>query len=267
MGKEFPPIKLGKLSIEKEDLDEIDVLLDNKNIGAVVLIEFIEESNGNMRYSKVFQEDYDSKNKVKYLYKRGSSRGTDITPSCLVTELDKTFNNKFLKWFTKNKNKNELFKILFELIINKKEIIYNDLDEFIKLLNIKDSNILLSIVINKNNEINYLNDYVEFRDILIDDSLKKYYGGKKNIKGDGICCLCDIEKEVYGLVANATGFMFSNVDKKGNIPGLNDNNQWKLLLLDLATSASAYRLEQAALTRSMGISTSNADTVKSHSIS
>ena len=33
--------KLGKLSIEKEDLDEIDVLLDNKNIGAVVLIDFI----------------------------------------------------------------------------------------------------------------------------------------------------------------------------------------------------------------------------------
>ena len=155
--------KLGKLSIEKEDLDEIDVLLDNKNIGAVVLIEFIEESNGNMRYSKVFQEDYDSKNKVKYLYKRGSSRGTDITPSCLVTELDKTFNNKFLKWFTKNKDKNELFKILFELIINKKEIIYNDLDEFIKLLNIKDSNILLSIVINKNNETYYYKWRVRLR--------------------------------------------------------------------------------------------------------
>lgn len=221
--------KLGKLSIEKEDFDEIDVLLDNKNIGAVVMVEFIEEADGSMLYSKVFQEDYDSLNKVKYLYKKGSSRGTDITPSCLVTELNKTFNIKFLKWFENNKDKNDLFNTIYESIINNKDIIYKDLDEFIKLLGIKDSNILLSIVINKNNEIKYLNDFTEFKDILIEDSLKKYYGGKKNIRGNGICCLCDLEKEVYGLVANATGFMFSNVDKKGNISGFNDNNQWKLL--------------------------------------
>lgn len=221
--------KLGKLNIEKEDFDEIDVLLDNKNIGAVVMVEFIEEADGSMLYSKVFQEDYDSLNKVKYLYKKGSSRGTDITPSCLVTELNKTFNIKFLKWFENNKDKNDLFNTLYESIINNKDIIYKDLDEFIKLLGIKDSNILLSIVINKNNEIKYLNDFTEFKDILIEDSLKKYYGGKKNIRGNGICCLCDLEKEVYGLVANATGFMFSNVDKKGNISGFNDNNQWKLL--------------------------------------
>lgn len=221
--------KLGKLSIEKEGLDEIDVLLDNKNIGAVVLVEFIMESNGNILYSKVFQEDYDSKNKVKYLYKRGSSRGTDITPSCLVTDLDKTFNNKFLKWFDNNKDKNDFFNSLNEVIMNEKDVIYDELDNFIKFLDIKDANILLSIVINKNNEIKYLNDFDEFKDILIENSLKKYYGGKKNIRGEGICCLCDIEKEVYGLAANAAGFMFSNVDKKGNIPGLGYTNQWKLL--------------------------------------
>lgn len=77
--------ELGKLYIEKENLDEIEVLLDNKKIGAVVLVEFIEEStNGNIIYNKVYQEDYDSKNKVKYLYKKGSSRGTNITPSSLL---------------------------------------------------------------------------------------------------------------------------------------------------------------------------------------
>lgn len=104
--------KLGKLYIEKENLDEIDILLDNKKIGAVVLVEFNEDNDGNIKYNKVYQEDYDSKNKVKYLYKKGSSRGTDITPSCLITELDKTFNNKFVKWFNNNKDKNILFEKL-----------------------------------------------------------------------------------------------------------------------------------------------------------
>lgn len=44
--------KLGKLYIEKENLDQIDVLLDNKKIGAVVLVEFIEDSKGNFSYNK-----------------------------------------------------------------------------------------------------------------------------------------------------------------------------------------------------------------------
>lgn len=221
--------KLGKLYIEKENLDEIDVLLDNKKIGAVFLVEFLEDSNGNLSYNKVFQEDYDSQNKVKYLYKKGSSRGTDITPSCLITELDKTFNNKFIKWFENNKDNSEIFHKIYLEIKNNESLIYSQLDELIKSVSIKGANILLSIVINKHDEIKYLNDFSEFKQILLDDSLKKYYGGKKNIKGTGSCCLCNQNKEVYGLVANASGFKFSTVDKVGNVPGFLEKNQWKLL--------------------------------------
>lgn len=220
--------KLGKLYIEKENLDEIDVLLDNKKIGATVLVEIIEEPDGNYRYNKVFQEDYDSKNKVKYLYKRGSSRGTDITPSCLVTDLEKTFNNKFLKWFEKNKSKNALFESLYNLVLDKQNQIFIDLNNIIQSINLKDSNILLSIAISKNNKLLYLNDFAEFKNILKEDSLKKYYGSKK-IKGKGVCCLCDEHKKVYGLVSTAIGFSFSTPEKIGNVPGNNIRNQWKLL--------------------------------------
>ena len=220
--------KLGKLYIEKENLDEIDILLDNKKIGAVVLVEFNEDNDGNIKYNKVYQEDYDSKNKVKYLYKKGSSRGTDITPSCLITELDKTFNNKFVKWFNNNKDKNILFEKLNNAITNDIKNMYSTIEDLLKLLDVKGANILLSIVINKNNEIFYLNDFEEFKDILLKNSLDKYQGPKK-IKGNGVCCLCNKQKEVYGLVSNSIGFAFSTPEKEGNVPGNDLKNQWKLL--------------------------------------
>lgn len=220
--------KLGKLYLEKENLDEIEVLLDDKKIGAVVLVQFIQDSNGNLTFDKIFQEEYDIKNKVKYLYKRGSSRGTDITPSCLITDLEKTFNNKFYKWFERNNSKKDLFKLLYEEISVNKDDIESNLSKILDLIDVNDSNILLSIVISKNDKIYYLNDFSEFKDILHEDSLKKYYGSKK-IKGDGVCCLCNNEREVYGLVSNAIGFSFSTPEKIGNVPGNNIRNQWKLL--------------------------------------
>lgn len=219
--------KLGKLYIEKENLDEIDILLDNKKIGAVVLVEFIEDSDGNINYNKVYQEDYDSKNKVKYLYKKGSSRGTNITPSSLLGKtLETTFKIKFLKWFENNKN-NEFFLKFYNELINNKDEIFNKLNEIINNINTSD-NILISIVVNNNDKINYLNDFEEFREILVNDSLKKYQGPKK-IKGNGVCCLCNKQKEVYGLVSNSIGFAFSTPEKRGNVPGNDLKNQWKLL--------------------------------------
>lgn len=220
--------KLGKLYIEMENLNEIDVLLDNKNIGAVILVEFTESSDDKFKFNKVFHEDYDLENKVKYLYKKGSSRGTDITPSCLVTDLDKTFNNKFLKWFEKNKDKNDLFLSLYDEIICEEEKIFYEINEIIKILNVKDANILLSVVVSNDDETKYIYDFEEFVNVLKEDSLKKYYGSK-NIKGNGVCYLCDESKEVYGLVSSAIGFSFSTPEKKGNVPGNDIKNQWKLL--------------------------------------
>ena len=220
--------KLGKLYIENENLNEFEVFVDNKKIGAVVLVEFIEESNGNIYYNKVFQEDYDSKNKVKYLYKKGGSNGIDIMPSCLITELPKTYKNKFVKWFDKNKDNNNLFEKLNETIQNNKDIIFADLKELTEPINLKDSNILLSMVISKNNQIKYLHEFDEFNDLFINACHDKFQGPKK-IKGDGVCYLCNHEKEVFGLISNFVGFTFSTPEKVGNVPGNNIKNQWKLL--------------------------------------
>lgn len=220
--------KLGKLYIEKENLNEFEVLVDNKKIGAVVLVELVEQENGEINYINSYQEDYDLQNNVKYLYKKGSSNGIDISPSCLITELPKTFKNKFIKWFDKNQSQNNLFAKLNNVLIEKKEAIFSDLDNLIKTIDIKDSNILLSLVVNKDNKINYLYDFEEFRDFFIESCFDKFQGPKK-IKGDGVCYLCNQEKEVFGLVSNSIGFTFSTPEKIGNVPGNDIKNQWKLL--------------------------------------
>ena len=94
--------------------------------------------------------------------------------------MDKTFNNKFVKWFNNNKDKNILFEKLNNAITNDIKNMYSTIEDLLKLLDVKGANILLSIVINKNNEIFYLNDFEEFKDILLKNSLDKYQGPKKN---------------------------------------------------------------------------------------
>ena len=40
--------------------------------------------------------EYDDSLKFKYLYRAGSSRGTDITPTAKITDIDKTYSNKII---------------------------------------------------------------------------------------------------------------------------------------------------------------------------
>lgn len=228
--------ELGKLWIEKENLDTIDVLLDaeklKKRTKKVILVELDEVSQNNFEFNKVSLKEYDPKDNIKYLYKRGAPNGTDITPSCLITELDKTFNNKFFKWFEQNSVDDFLKGILACLEDNKEEIFKDIKDLYNNLESSDNKNVVLTLVINNDDGENFLGDYDIFKESLKAKAFEKYYfikSGKKNIKGEGICFLCDEEKEVFGLVSNAIGFAFSTPDKKGNVPGLNIENQWKQL--------------------------------------
>lgn len=228
--------ELGKLWIEKENLETIDVLLDaeklKKNTKKVILVELDEISENNFEFNKVSLKEYDPKDNAKYLYKSGSSRGTDITPSCLITELEKTFNNKFIKWFEQN-NTDEFIKYCLKCLKDNEEKIYNDINDLYNGLDSSDNkNVILTLVINQGDEQKFLGDFEIFKESLKIKAFEKYYfikSGKKNIRGEGLCFLCDEEKEVFGLVSNAIGFAFSTPDKRGNVPGLNIENQWKQL--------------------------------------
>ncbi|SFL74616.1 CRISPR-associated protein, Csh1 family [Methanobrevibacter olleyae] len=226
--------ELGKLWIEREDLNPIDVFLDaeklKRSTKRVILVELDEISENQLKFSKISLKEYNPKDNLKYLYRSGSSRGTDITPSCLITELERTFNNKFFKWFEQN-NDDDFLKAILNCLTDDKELIFDEiLSVFNGLANSESNNVILTLAINSNDSFNYIGDYDIFKDILISKASEKYYKkDSKQIKGLGHCFLCDDEKEVFGLVSNSIGFAFSTPDKKGNVSDFNVENQWKQL--------------------------------------
>jgi CRISPR-associated protein Csh1 len=75
--------------------------------------------------------DYKQNLKEKYAYRSGSANGANLSPSAKLTEIQKTVNNKIIKWFAKYKDseavepeeKEFLENIEQELIAHSKEII------------------------------------------------------------------------------------------------------------------------------------------------
>lgn len=234
---------LGKSYIEREKFDTIYLLLDDLNkVTTVIVVEF--EKNGNyLGYLGVKEKEFSPADKQLYLYKKGSSRGTDLTPSTKITEPKKTFDMKFFKYFKDNKDEDKLVKEIHDEIEANAERILNDIENTFSNIQSKKNSPLLTISIKENNETKYLNDYEFFKEEIIEKATKKYYTKKTNPtkKGKGECFLCGENKEVMGLVPNAIGFTFSTVDKQGNLPDLKYENQWKLvpICLDCALELEA----------------------------
>jgi len=235
--------ELGKTYIEKEPFNKIDLLLDDLNkVTTVIMVEF-EKIGNNMNYFGVKEKEFSTSDTHLYLYKKGSSRGTDLTPTTKITEPKKTFDLKFFKYFKDNKDSNKLVKEIHDEIEENNERILADIKNTFSNIQSKKNSPLLTISIKENNETKYLNDYEFFKKEIIEKATKKYYTKKTNPtkKGEGECFLCGENKEVMGLVPNSIGFTFSTVDKQGNLPDLKYDNQWKLvpICLDCALELEA----------------------------
>jgi len=222
---------LGKIYTEKENFQKIDLLLDDlSKVESTIIVEF-EKNGDNFKYISTNEKKFSTDDTHLYLYKKGSPRGTDLTPSTKITEVDKTFNSKFFKWFDNNKKNNPLVKELFNEISYNEDLIKEDIKNVFGNLESKKISPLLSISIKENDKVNYLENYDFFKNQIIEKATEKYSTKKTNPtkKGYGQCYLCGKDKEVMGLVPNAIGFTFSTVDKRGNLPGLSYDNQWKLI--------------------------------------
>ena len=92
---------------------------DERNYPHLLLIEFTKEKNEDKEglfgedwkwvFNKIDYREHSTNLKSKLLYKRGKgSNGPDLTPTSKVTELEKTFEKKIVKWFESNKNYDSL---------------------------------------------------------------------------------------------------------------------------------------------------------------
>ena len=220
-------VEEGKIKPEEQFVDKAKL----KKTKIVLCITFKKDSEDTLEYIGIKPEEYDESKSISYLYKGLPGSGVDLMPSTLISkDITTAVKKRIFAWFEGNVDKNNLFRGIYDALINEKEHIIKDISLAYGSLD-KESkyNTLLTIKIFDGGAYKYLWDYKEFRDSFIDEAKKQYYYKKSmgESKGEGTCYLCGKHKEVYGFVLPAFGFSFSTADKPGFVPGFNKEWMWK----------------------------------------
>jgi CRISPR-associated protein Csh1 len=244
--------ELGKYEKEKNSniKSNFDIWLedsyDEKNYPHLLLIEFKREEidNNNLStntdrnwiYNQVVYREHSKKLKSKLLYKRGSSRGTDKTPTCKIAKsVSGTFYQKILAWFSDNQDKSflsdvqkEFIKTIYEEIRSKSDIILAELKE--KMSIIDKGSVVLSVVFVDDGQQKYIGDFDFFTKFITEESALDYKYSKTSnsfsSSKDKLCAICkQKQSEVYGYF---TSLKFYNVDKPGMVTGgFDQSKSWK----------------------------------------
>ncbi len=220
--------QIGKYALEcnEKSVDNpIDILIDNPSNRYTKNILFINLYNENKTYQfkGIELEQFDEKRLPLYLYRKGASRGTDLTPIAMITEPKKTFEGKIVAWFKKELSE--------EFISSLKKSIEQNYDSILEGLNKYSSreNNILSIKIDGK----YIGEFDFFKNILIENAKENFYykssfpKGNKTSKGENChCSICKNKKTtVLGFVST---FKFYTVDKRGFVSGgFQQSDAWK----------------------------------------
>jgi len=204
-----------------------------------VIVILLEENRGEYQFKEVDIEEFREDHILKYLYGRGSPRGTDITPTSKLSSkpISYTFENRILKCLAGIKSnaatlgltkqeQNELNEIINQLDISKK-LVTEGLNERAKEV-AKGEGAILTICFESDGERKYLGDTEVFRKVLIQNSKTNYHSKYKtqSIGTDKVCSVCQKTRaEVYGFVNT---YNFYTVDKPGFVTGgFRQEDAWK----------------------------------------
>jgi CRISPR-associated protein Csh1 len=235
-------MKIGRWVRKNEDSeglirDFIQNPNEKGNIKKVLAIALKQQKNGFV-YDRVNVQEFSETKLEQYLYRHGSSRGADVTPtSKFAGDMEKTFKNKIHKCIADiEKEKGSIGlttdeqKIIIQinkaLSVSEKEIIkclqkqLEDID--------KNEGFILTLAFSGNEGRQYIGDMNLFKKVLQNKAKEKYYKqyGKKSLGQDEICSVChEKQKEVYGFVNT---YNFYTVDKPGFVSGgFKQQDAWK----------------------------------------
>jgi len=208
--------RLGQLVLERNP--EKDTLLENPNSSGNYPLVFclcVSQDNGDFKWEGVRVEEFDVTKYTKYLFRRGSSRGANFSPTAHLVEVDKTFPNKIIGWFklvekihdSLSEEDNRFFSQLYQHLTLNEENIIKDLSE--KGSRSKDGKI---ITLNINGK--YPGEIGAFQKAL------KLLVNEKDMSisaKNQICSVCGQQKEV--VLGNSSPFSFYTIDKPGFISG------------------------------------------------
>lgn len=209
---------LGEILLNKENKTPIDILIENPDSNGTYKVVWSLEFDKNLNFQKISVEEFKAESPCIYLYKRASgSNAPDFSPTSRVTEPEKTFTKKLLKWLENHKNIPEIEKIYNELLENKDKIIQK-LEELNQQT--KDNKILTLKIDGK---YLYEIENPNFKKILLEDYLSKI---KEISKKDGICSVCGEEKKEVFTTSQI--YKFYTFDKECYIAGgFNKKEAWK----------------------------------------
>ncbi len=209
---------LGEILLAKEQKSRVDILIENPDSNGTYKVVWALEFDQNLVFQKVGVEEFKAETPHLYLYKRASgSNAPDFSPTSRVTEPQKTFIKKVLKWFENHKKIPEIEKIYNELVKNRDKVL-NSLEELYKQT--KENKIL---TIKIDGKYLYEVQMIDFKKILLEDYLDKI---KEIAKKNGVCSVCGEKKEE--VFTTSLVYKFYTLDKECYITGgFNKKEAWK----------------------------------------
>ncbi|WP_457636079.1 TIGR02556 family CRISPR-associated protein [Persephonella sp.] len=210
--------EIGEILLDKKNRSEIDILLENPDSSGKYKIVWALEFDKDLNFKGISVEEFKGEKPHIYLYKRASgSNAPDFSPTSRITEAEKTFIKKLLRWLENHKNIPEIEKIHEELNKNRESIIkqLKELDT-----QTKDNKILTLKIDGK---YLYEVENPDFKKILLEDYLSKI---KEISKKDTVCSICGEKKEE--VFTTSLIYRFYTLDKECYITsGFKKKNAWK----------------------------------------
>lgn len=154
----------------------------------------------------------------KYLFRSGSSRGVNYSPTAKITTVENTYQQKVLGWFKKicKINRNDFFRGIQEVLEKEKDRILQELQSKLAL---SSERTILSLKVDGS----YLYDIPEFRDAFL------FLINEKDLElsaSNQVCSICGQRKDT--VIGKMSVFRFYTLDKPGFITGgLDEEKAWR----------------------------------------
>lgn len=209
---------LGRYVLEKSNKSVLEQMIENPNYDYCVFILLSETENG-IEFTGVDYEEV-STDYTKYLFRSGSTRGANFSPTARITTLSNTYDQKILGWFRtalreKNIQNKEKLEQMYARLVQEQETILTAVSEKIQSLD----RCLISI---KYNHL-YPVDNELFTEAFL------YLINKKDLElseKNQICFICKQQKDT--VIGKMSAYKFYTLDKPGFITGgFQEEKAWR----------------------------------------
>ncbi len=225
---------LGELVIHREEKDDLDIFVEDPNATGnytqVITIN-IEQNGETLRFVGVELEDYDSQKKMRYLYRRGSANGPDLSPTAKISGKPAgTFERKILGWFRILEDTDISLEERDKVFLEDIQTILTENADGIKerIVNFRESipkkeGLLVTLKIYHEGKSKYVGDFPVIIDLFLKQIRKK---DERFAVQQQVCSLCGNKKET--ILGNINTYAFYTIDKPGYIIGNFDKKKaWR----------------------------------------